>query len=143
MQKGNEKVNDPVFVDTNVFLRFFVRDSESFYQKAKDLFEKTEKGQVKLETSDLVIAEIVWVLESYYGFSRTEIKEVVETILETKNLKVANHLRVKEAVHLYFTGKMDFIDACNIAYMRAKDYKKVATFDVKHFKNIEGVSNIW
>jgi len=136
-------VDDPIFVDTNVFLRFFVRDVESFCHKAKDLFEKAESGQVKLETSDMVIAEIVWVLESYYDFSRSEIKEVIETILETKNLKVANHSRVKEAVDLYSIGKMDFIDAYNIAYMKSKDFKKVATFDVKHFKNIEGVSNVW
>jgi len=136
-------VDNPVFVDTNVFLRFFIRDVEPFYHKAKDLFEKGEGGKVKLETSDLVIAEIVWVLESYYDFSRSEIKEVIETILETRNLKVANHSRVKETVALYFAGKMDFIDAYNIAYMKSKDFKKVATFDVKHFKNIEGISNIW
>ena len=136
-------MDDPIFVDTNVFLRFFIRDVESFYQKAKDLFEKAESSQLKIETSDLVIAEIVWVLESYYDFSRSEIKEVVETILETKNLKVANHSRVKEAVDLYSTGKMDFIDAYNIAYIKAKDFKKVATFDVKHFKNIEGVTPVW
>jgi len=135
-------VDNPVFVDTNVFLRFFVRDVESFYHKAKDLFEKGESGKLKLETNDLVIAEIVWVLESYYDFSRSEIKEVIETILETRNLKVANHSRVKEAVALYSAGKMDFIDACNIAYMRSKDFKKVATFDVKHFKNREGISNV-
>ena len=136
-------MDDPVFVDTNVFLRFFTRDIESFYLKARDLFEKGESGKLKLETSDVVIAEIVWVLESYYAFSRVEIKEVVETILETKNLKVANHSRVKEAIALYSTGKMDYIDASNIAYMKAKDFKKVATFDVKHFKNIEGISNVW
>ena len=136
-------MDDPIFVDTNVFLRFFVRDIESFYHKAKELFEKAEGGQVKLETSDIVIAEIVWVLESYYGFSKPEIKEVIETILETKNLKVANHSRVKDAVDLYSSGKIDFIDAYNIAYIKAKDFKKVATFDVKHFKNIEDVSNIW
>lgn len=136
-------MDDPVFVDTNVFLRFFVRDVESLYVKAKELFEKTENGELKLETTDIVMAEIVWVLESYYNFSRSEIKEVVETILETKKLKVANHSRIKEAVDLYSTGKMDFIDACNIAYMKSKDFKKVATFDVKHFKNIEGVAPIW
>ncbi len=136
-------MDNPVFVDTNVFLRFFVKDDESLYVKAEELFEKTEKGELKLETTDIVIAEIVWVLESYYGFSKSEIKEVVETILETKNLKVANHSRVKEAIDLYSSGKMDFIDAYNIAYIKAKDFKKVATFDVKHFKNIDGVSNIW
>ena len=136
-------MDNPIFVDTNVFLRFFVRDIESFYHKAKDLFEKAESGDVKLETSDIVVAEIVWVLESYYGFSRAEIKEVVDAILETKNLKVANHSRVKEAIDLYSSGKMDFIDAYNISYINVKGFKKVATFDVKHFKNIEGVTNIW
>lgn len=136
-------MDDPIFVDTNVFLRFFVRDVESFYQKAKELFEKAENGEIKLETSDLVIAEIVWVLESYYEFSKIEIKEVIDTILETKNIKVANHSRVKEAVDLYYSGKMDFIDAYNIAYIRAKSFKKVATFDVKHFKNVEGITLEW
>lgn len=136
-------MDEPIFVDTNVFLRFFVRDVESFYQKAKELFEKAEKREVKLETSDMVIAEIVWVLESYYGFSKVEIKEVVDTILETRNVKMANNARVKEAIGLYASEKMDFIDAYNIAYMKAKDYKKVATFDIKHFKNVEGITPIW
>lgn len=136
-------MDDFVFVDTNVFLRFFVRDVESFYQKAKDLFERAEKGVLILETNDIVIAEIVWVLESYYGFTKAEIKEVTDTILETKNIKVANHSRVKEAVNMYASGKMDFIDACNIAYIKEKGYRKVATFDVKHFKNIEGIIPIW
>ena len=125
-----------VFVDTNVFLRFFVKDVEPFYQKARELFEKAENGLVTLETNDMVIAEIVWVLESYYGFTKAEIKEVIDTILETKNVKVTNHSRVKEAVNLYTLRRMDFIDAYNIAYIREKGYKKVATFDVKHFKNI-------
>ena len=110
-------MDDPIFVDTNVFLRFFVRDVESFYQKARELFEKAERGDAKLETSDIVIAEIVWVLESYYDFSKAEIKEVVDTILETKNIRIANHSRAKEAINNYF--------------------------DVKHFKNIEGLTNIW
>jgi len=132
-----------VFVDTNVFLRFFVKDVEPFYQKARELFEKAENGLVTLETNDMVIAEIVWVLESYYGFTKAEIKEVIDTILETKNVKVTNHSRVKEAVNLYTLRRMDFIDAYNIAYIREKGYKKVATFDVKHFKNIEGIISIW
>ena len=132
-------MDDPVFVGTNVFLRFFVRDVEPFYLKAKELFERAEKGAVKLETSDLVIAEIVWVLESYYAFSRAEIQQVIDTILETRNIKVANQLRITEAVRHYSSGKIDFIDAYNIAYMKAKNYSKIATFDIKHFKNVEGL----
>ena len=136
-------MDEPIFVDTNVFLRFLVRDVEPFYQKAKELFEKAEEGEVKLETNELVIAEIVWALESYYDFSKAEIKKVIDSILDTKNLKVANQTRIKEAVGVYASGRMDFIDSYNISYIKAKGFKKVATFDIKHFKNVEGIASIW
>jgi len=130
----------PVFVDTNVFLRFFVKDVESLYEKARELFERAEAGKVKLETSELVIAEIVWVLESFYGFTRKEVADVLTTLLSSRNLKIANATRISAAVQLYSSGNMDFIDAYNIAYIRSKEYSKVATFDHKHYKKIEGIS---
>jgi predicted nucleic acid-binding protein len=136
-------MDDPVFVDTNVFLRFFVKDVESLYEKARALFERAEAGKIKLETSELVIAEIVWVLESFYGFSRKEITDVLVTLLASRNLKIANDMRISNAVHLYSSGNMDFIDAYNIAYMKSKEYTKVATFDSKHFKKLQGITTVW
>ncbi len=133
-------MDDTVFVDTNVFLRFFVKDVVSQYEKARALFERAEEGKVKLETSELVIAEIVWVLESFYGFARKEVTEVIATLLASRNLKIANHARISEAVRLYASGNMDFIDAYNIAYIKSKEYTKIATFDSKHFKKVEGIS---
>jgi len=130
----------PVFVDTNVFLRFFVRDVEAQYERARALFEKADAGTIKLETSELVIAEIVWVLESFYGFTRTEITEVLTTLLASRNLKIASHAKISHAVGLYASGNMDFIDAYNIAYMRSKECTKVATFDLRHYKKVEGIS---
>ena len=103
-------------------------------KKARALFEKAEAGRIKLETSELVVAEIVWVLESFYGFARKEITDVLTTLLSSRNLKIANHARTNDAVALYSSGNMDFIDAYNIAYMRSKAYTKVATFDSRHFK---------
>lgn len=135
-------MDDPVFVDTNVFLRFFVKDVESQYEQARVLFEKAETGKIKLETSELVIAEIVWVLESFYGFSRKEITGVLSVLLASKNLRIASHARISDAVDLYSGGNMDFIDAYNIAYMRSKKYSKIATFDIKHFKKVEGITAV-
>jgi predicted nucleic-acid-binding protein len=132
-------MDDTVFVDTNVFLRFFVNDVAAQYEKARVLFEKADAGKIKLETSELVIAEIVWVLESFYEFTRKEVTEVITTLLASRNLRIANHARISEAVHLYAAATMDFIDAYNIAYMRSKEYSKVATFDSKHFKKVEGL----
>jgi len=135
-------MDDPVFVDTNVFLRFFVKDVEHQYEKARILFEKAEAGKVKLETSELVIAEIVWVLESFYGFTRKEITNLLVILLSSRNLKIANSSRISAAVQLYASGTMDFIDAYNIAYMKSRDIKKVATYDHKHYKKIEGITTL-
>ncbi len=136
-------MDDPVFVDTNVFLRFFVKDVEAQYEKARALFEKAEAGKIKLETSELVLAEIVWVLESFYGFSKKEITDVLAILLSSRNLKIANHARINDAVKLYAAGAMDFIDAYNIAYMKSKEYTRVATFDSKHYRKADGVTAIW
>ena len=136
-------MEDPVFVDTNVFLRFLVRDVEALYEKARALFEKAEAGKVKLETSELVIAEIVWVLESFYGFTRKEITDVLTTLLASRSLKIASHVRIGDAVRLYSSGTMDFIDAYNIAYIKFQKYTRVATFDSKHFRKAEGITMIW
>jgi predicted nucleic-acid-binding protein len=108
-------MDDAVFVDTNVFLRFFVNDVATRYEKARVLFEAAEAGKIKRETSELVIAEIVWVLESFYGFARKEVTEVLSTLLSSRNLKIAGHARISGAVRLYAAGNMDFIDACIIA----------------------------
>jgi predicted nucleic acid-binding protein len=37
---------------------------------------------------------------------------------------------------------MDFIDAYNIAYIKSKEFTKVATFDVKHYGKVEGTTVI-
>ncbi len=135
-------MDDPVFVDTNVFLRFFVKDVEILYERARALFEKAEAGKIKLETSELVIAEIVWVLESFYGFTRKEITGVLAVLLASRNIKIAGHARISAAVDLYSSGNMDFIDAYNMAFIKSKEFTKVATFDSKHFKKIDGITNV-
>ena len=135
-------MNDPVFVDTNVFLRFFVKDVETLYEKARSLFEKAESGKIRLETSELVIAEIVWVLESFYGFTRKEIVDVLITLLSSRNLKIANSARISASIQFYVSGNMDFIDAYNIAYMKSKGLENIATFDLKHYKRVEGIATV-
>lgn len=132
-------MSEHIFVDTNVFLRFFVADVEEFYKKAKRLFEKAENGEIKLVTSEMVVAEIVWVLESYYGFLKEEIKEVVETLLHTRGLRVFNSKLIGEAINHYMNNNVDFIDAYNGILLKKKGYKKVVTFDKRHFKRMQWI----
>ena len=78
-----------LFVDTNVFLRFLTNDDPVKAKRAGILFRQATKGQTQLFTSLLVIAEIIWTLESYYHLGKADIASKVETILNTPNLLCA------------------------------------------------------
>ena len=74
------------FVDTNVFLRFLTNDDPAKAKRAETLFRDALRGKIKLATSLLVIAEIIWTLESFYKLEKSDIATKVEKILNTPNL---------------------------------------------------------
>ena len=119
-------VTRPVFVDTDVFLRFLLRDSEAPYRRARELFERAEAGTVKLETTVLAFAALAEALE-VYGLGRAETKDVLKAILGTRNLRVQDRELVGEAVEL-IGREFNFRDAYAAAHMKHKGITKVATF---------------
>jgi predicted nucleic acid-binding protein len=89
------------FVDTNVFLRFLTRDNPGKFERCRRLFEQAVAGSVALRTSELVIAEIVWTLLSYYALPKAAVIEKVGQILNTPNLAVTNQEVLIEALVLW------------------------------------------
>ena len=89
------------FIDTNIFLRFLTNDDPKKARCCEELFKKIIKDEEQLFTSELVIAEIIWVLESYYGLSKENVKEKIEKILNTKNLLCPNKDILYESLALY------------------------------------------
>lgn len=128
-----------VFVDTNVFLRFLTRDEPAQAEKARRLFASALAGEVIAETSLLVIAEIVWTLESYYGLAHGEVAEHVSTILSTPNLECPNKDMLLEALLSYTERNVDFIDAYHAVLLLRRRDVSLATFDRKHFRRFPGI----
>ncbi|MEP6890627.1 MAG: PIN domain-containing protein [Nitrospirota bacterium] len=54
-----------LFVDTNVFLRFLTNDDPAKAKRAETLFRDALRGKIRLATSLLGIAEIIWTLEAF------------------------------------------------------------------------------
>ena len=125
-----------VFVDTNVFLRFLTNDDPVKAKRAETLFLQAIQGEIQLITSLLVIAEIVWTLESFYHLTKTEIASKVETILNTPNLLCPEAEIIVMALDLYVQGNMDFIDAFHAYDLQAQGLLQIATYDHKHFKRV-------
>ncbi|KKR85952.1 MAG: PilT protein domain protein [Candidatus Woesebacteria bacterium GW2011_GWB1_41_10] len=79
-------------IDTNIILRYLVKDDESLYDEAKNIFKKAEDGKRKLLVKVVVIAECCYVLESFYKKTRDEVAESMEVLLSQKWLKVEDRV---------------------------------------------------
>ena len=100
-----------LFVDTNVFLRYLTNDDPKKAQREEALFKRAVAGKVALQTSLLVIAEMVWTLESFYQLPKDDVAEKIEKILNTPNLHCEHRTKVLEALDVYVEMNVDFIDA--------------------------------
>ena len=98
-------------LDTNVFLRFLVRDSEIDYKECKVLFESIMNSKDEFITTGMVLSEISWVLGSYYKRSREETSEKLNGILKIKGLKLVDNYNWLSAIKIYRENKVKFIDA--------------------------------
>jgi len=127
------------FVDTNVFLRFLTEDIPEQAQAVERLLRRAISGQIGLRTSALVLAEIVWTLESYYRLSRDEVSEKVLAILNTHGLRVESADLIAEAIMLYRGKGIDFVDAFNAVWMREHEIGTAITFDARHFNRVESI----
>lgn len=131
-----------VFVDTNVFLRFLTNDDPAKAKRVEGLFREAVRGRIVLETSILVIAEIIWTLESYYKLEKSVIAEKVEKILNTPNLECDEASRILFALDTYVQQNVDFIDAYHAFYMKDQGLTRIATYDRKHFSRIPWIQII-
>ena len=90
----------------------------------------------------MVIAEIVWTLESFYKIPKLDIQKQVLAIINTPGLVVDNDNQIIQAILWYEELNIDYIDAYNAAWMFENDIQSICTFDRKHFHRLEGINTI-
>lgn len=130
---------EKIFVDTNIFLRYLTNDDAKSADRIEKVFQKARDGKISLMTSSLVIAEIIWVLESYYGRSKDEIDTMITGILNTRGLEIEDSSIIYSALDTYVSKNIDYADAFNAQYMMKKGLSRILTLDRKHFARIEGI----
>lgn len=129
-----------VFIDTNIFLRYLTNDDPAKADRVEQLLRKAGSGKVALVTTELVIAEIVWVLESYYEVDRIQIAEQVRAILATEGLEIINGDLVRRALEYYLTDNVDFVDGYIAALMQKKRITEIFSYDKKHLSRLNAIS---
>ena len=128
-----------VFIDTNLFLRYLTNDVPAQADAVEALLQQAADREMVLVTNSLVLAEIVWVLSSYYQCSRVDIRDKVLAVLNTPGLEVVDRELIFQAVAWFAEKNIDFIDAYNAAWLLAQDMHVAYTSDHMHFSRIEGI----
>ena len=127
------------FVDTSVILRILIKDDELKSRAAVNLLRRAGEKDLILYLLPVAVLETVWVLEKVYAFSRKDVREVVEAILNTPELKVEQEAVFRKALQAYVEKNIKFADAVMGYWGLDKGYTAVFTYDEKDFKRIEGL----
>ena len=128
------------FVDTNLFIRYLTNDDPAKAERVEQLLRDAAAGKVRLVTAEMVIAEVVWVLESSYGLKSSDVAPLVRGILATSGLDVLNAPLVARALEYYESRNIDFIDGYIAAVMEKQGITELYSFDRKHVSRIPSIT---
>jgi predicted nucleic acid-binding protein len=113
------------FVDTNVLVRHLTGDPPTQAARATRYLERADA----LLLADLVLAEVAYVLESYYEASRAQVAETLRAILAFRSIRVVDEALLQRAIEVYEVHRLDFADAYLVASAERTGVGIVASFD--------------
>jgi len=129
-----------IFVDANVFLRYLTDDIPDQADAVQALLDRAASGEIRLVTSVLVVAEVVWTLSSFYKRSRSDVRDAVLALCHTPGLDVEDADALVQAAEWHVEKNVDFADAYHAAWVASRGIGEVATFNLKHFRRFAGLS---
>lgn len=121
-------------LDTNIMVRFFVKDDVRQAAKASDCIKKIVSDGGSCFVNVTVLCELVWVLEAAYKYSRPEISGLLERMLATRQFEIESKDIVRQAVQDYRRGSADLADYLIGRINHANGCERTVTFD-KALKN--------
>lgn len=126
-------------LDANVVLRFLRRDQPVMAAAAEALFARAERGEVRLVLDSLILAEVVFVLQSYYKVGRETIADaLLDMINSGGGVETDRPALLNDALERYRRHpQVDFGDAM-LGALAAEQNIPVASFDhdLDRFKDI-------
>ncbi len=116
-------------IDTNVLVRHLVQDDPRQSHAATQVITKQCTRDDPGFINRMVLCELVWVLESAYGYSKDTVVNVLDRLLRTSQLKVEDAQTAWTAFRMYQKGKADFADCLLGSTNRLGGCESTVTFD--------------
>ena len=131
---------DTYLLDTNVIVRFLRQDHPTMGPAARGLFQAASRGEVRLLLEESIVAEAVYVLQSVYKQSRTDIADALQAIVRRAPAIQSDRPAVLHDALDYYRrlNQVDFADAL-LAALAMDKRVAVASFD-RDLDRISGVT---
>jgi predicted nucleic-acid-binding protein len=121
-------------VDTNVLVRYLIRDNQPQYEKARRLIDREVARSEPVFVSLLVLLETEWVLRSRYELAKADVIAAFSALLDTADLAFEDEPSVENAVYSWKNSAADFADCLIEARNRRLGCRATATFDGRALK---------
>ena len=122
------------FVDTNVLIRHLTGDPPRQAARATRFLAEADD----LLLADLIVAETVYVLESFYEVGRARVAELVRAIIAFDAVRVVDEELLLRTLEIYEIDRLDFAEAYLVASAERSGVDTVASFD----RSIDRVTTI-
>jgi predicted nucleic-acid-binding protein len=124
-----------IAIDTNILVRFLVKDDAKQADKVYNLFKDTEKQHEELYIPILVILEVIWVLESVYEIKRSDLLDTLSQLTLMPILCFENLSAIQSFILNAKNSNFDLSDLLIGYSTKLKSCEKVMTFDKKASKH--------
>jgi predicted nucleic-acid-binding protein len=92
----------------------------------------------RLLLADLVLAECVYVLESYYDVERERVAEMMRAVIAFPTIEAVDPLLLLRALEVYELDRLDFAEAYLVAQAELTGVNEILSFD----RDIDRVAGI-
>lgn len=122
------------FLDTNVLVRHFTGDPPEAATRATNALASADR----LLLTDLVFAECVYVLESFYEVERVRVAELMRAALGFPSIATLDPATLLRALAAYELHRLDFAEAYLVAQAEATGVGEILSFD-RAIDKVDGV----
>jgi predicted nucleic acid-binding protein len=113
------------FIDTNILVRHLTGDPPEMARRATRFL--ASEGELLLV--DLVVAETVYVLESFYEAPRPQVADAMRSLLAFDPITCLDPALLLRALQVYEVDRLDFAEAYLVACTERSGVGRVASFD--------------
>ncbi len=113
------------FIDTNILIRHLTGDPPELAARATTFLEEADE----LLLPDLIVAEIVYVLESFYEVPVGEVASLVRSVMAFDAIRTLDSALLLRSLEVYSTHRIDFAQAYLVASAESSDLRDIFSFD--------------